>query len=818
MENNMNQLSQPYIIWFSEMGMEDVPIVGGKNASLGEMIRHLTKEDISVPDGFATTAEAYWDYIHSNKLEVAIEHIITTYQNGEIELEEAGRTLRQLFLKSTFPIPLAEGIKDAYKKLSEKHKNETSKLGDDFSVDVAVRSSATVEDLPHASFAGQQETYLNINGPESLLSACKNCFASLFTDRAITYREKMGFDHMKVALSVGVQKMVRADESCSGVMFTVDTESGFPNTIVITGAWGLGETVVKGIVNPDQFYVFKPHLKNQALKPIIEKSLGSKKVKMIYASDKRKNTVVVPTDITERDKFVLSDDEILKLARWGLTIENHYQKAMDIEWVKEDETNKLYILQARPETVHSTIENGFFKSYKLIPGKHEVLVKGVSIGSSISTGKAKVIHDATDLKEIDEKTILVTEMTEPDWVPAMKLAAGIVTDYGGRTCHAAIVSRELGIPAVVGTGKATKTLKNGQEITLSSAEGDAGYVYKGLLEFNIYETDLSDLPEPKTNVMLNLATPESAFKWWKLPVKGIGLARMEFIISNHIKIHPMALVHPDRIDNEEEFRKIRKLTAGYSDMKLYFVDRLASGISKIAASQYPKPVIVRTSDFKTNEYAGLIGGQHFEPHEENPMLGWRGASRYYSEGYREGFELECRALKKVREEIGLDNVIVMIPFCRTISEAKQVLEVMAKNGLKRGEKGLQIYMMCEIPSNYILARQFAQLFNGFSIGSNDLTQLILGVDRDSGEMAHLFSENDEAVKTAIREVIERAHDEGITVGFCGQAPSDNPEYATFLVECGIDSISVVPDSVIDVIHKVKDAEESSKENLEYQIT
>lgn len=814
----MNQITPSYIIWFSEMGMQDLPVVGGKNASLGEMIRHITKEGVSIPDGFATTSEAYRDFIYSNKLEVPIREILKAYENGEVELEEAGRTIRQLFLKSTFPTPLAEGIQNAYKALSKNYHQESLKLSEDFSVDVAVRSSATAEDLPHASFAGQQETYLNVNGSENLLNACKSCYASLFTSRAIIYREKMGFDHMKVALSVGVQKMVRADKSSSGVMFTVDTETGFPNAIVITGAWGLGETVVKGMVNPDQYYVFKPHLNNTAYKPIIEKSLGSKEVKMIYATEKNGNTITVPTDIAERDKFVLDDEEILTLARWGVAIENHYQKAMDIEWVKEDETQKLYILQARPETIHSTAENSYFKSYKLKPGKYETLVTGVSIGSSIATGKAKLIRDATDLKDIDENTILVTEMTEPDWVPAMRRASGIVTDFGGRTCHAAIVSRELGIPAVVGTGGATKVIKNGVEITLSSAEGDAGYVYNGLLEFDIHETDLSDLPEPHTRVMLNLATPESAFKWWKLPVKGIGLARMEFIISNHIKIHPMALVHPGRIDNEDEFRQIRKLTSGTSDMKLYFVDRLASGISKIAASQYPKPVIVRTSDFKTNEYAGLIGGQHFEPHEENPMLGWRGASRYYSEGYREGFELECRALKKVREEIGLNNVIVMIPFCRTLDEAERVLSLMSENGLKRREKGLQIYMMCEIPSNYILAEKFARLFDGFSIGSNDLTQLILGVDRDSREMAHLFSENDEAVKTAIHEVIDRAHEADTSVGFCGQAPSDNPEYAAFLVECGIDSISVVPDSVIDVIKKVKDAEERSKENLEYQIT
>ncbi|MDZ7717665.1 MAG: phosphoenolpyruvate synthase [Balneolaceae bacterium] len=634
----MNKLSKPYIIWFSEMDIQDLPVVGGKNASLGEMIRHLKKEQISVPDGFATTSEAYWDFIHSNNLEPPVQDILKAYQNGEVELDEAGRKIRQLFLKSTFPTPLAEGIHNAYKILCKKYQEKSSKHSGNATVDVAVRSSATAEDLPNASFAGQQETYLNINGSESLLSACKSCYASLFTNRAIIYREKMGFDHLKVALSVGVQKMVRADKSSSGVMFTVDTETGFPNAIVITGAWGLGETVVKGTVNPDQYYLFKPHLSNTDYKPIIEKTLGSKEVKMIYATDKNGNTITVPTDIAERDKFVLDDEEILTLARWGVAIENHYQKAMDIEWVKEDETGKLYILQARPETIHSVAENGYFKSYNLKPGKHETLVTGVSIGSSIANGKAKLIRDATDLKDIDENTILVTEMTEPDWVPAMRRASGIVTDFGGRTCHAAIVSRELGIPAVVGTGDATQVIENGMEVTLSSAEGDAGYVYNGLLEFDVHETDLSDLPEPHTRIMLNLATPESAFKWWKLPVKGIGLARMEFIISNHIKIHPMALVHPEKIDNEDEFRKIRKLTSGYSDMKLYFVDRLASGISKIAASQYPNPVIVRTSDFKTNEYAGLIGGRHFEPHEENPMLGWRGASRYYSEGYREGFE------------------------------------------------------------------------------------------------------------------------------------------------------------------------------------
>jgi len=814
----MNHQASPYIVWYSEMDIEDVLKVGGKNASLGEMIRHLSLHGVRIPDGFATTSDAYWYFLKANKLHKPIQNYLESYQNGSINLDEAGRKIRLLFMQSTFPIPLAESIRASYKILYEKFANESTRLLPDSCIDVAVRSSATAEDLPNASFAGLQETYLNVSGTENLITACKKCFASLFTNRAIVYREKMGFEHLKVALSIGIQKMVRADKSCSGVMFTVDTETGFPNALVINGAWGLGENVVKGTVNPDQFYVFKSNLDNADLRPVLEKVRGSKEVKMVYTSDEGESTKNVSTDLLERQSFVLNDEEILELARWGVLIEKHYGKAMDIEWVKDDLTNQLFIVQARPETVHSLNLNGTFKTYSLIEHSPKLLMKGVSIGSTIAAGKVKIAHDTTDLKGIDSATILVTQMTEPDWVPALKNAAGIVTDYGGRTCHAAIVSRELGIPAVVGTGSATKELRDGQEITISSAEGDEGKIYEGILKYQVGEINLGTLPELKTDVMLNLATPESAFKWWKMPVKGVGLARMEFIISNHIKIHPMALVHPDRIDNEGEFRKIRKLTTGYTDLKQYFIDQLASGISKIAASQYPQPVIVRTSDFKTNEYAGLIGGHHFEPHEENPMLGWRGASRYYSDGYREGFELECRALKKVREVIGLDNVIVMIPFCRTLNEAVKVLDVMAEYGLKRGENGLQIYMMCEIPSNYILAEEFATYFDGFSIGSNDLTQLILGVDRDSGDLAHLFSENDPAVKTAIREVIQRAHNAGIKVGFCGQAPSDDSEYAMFLVECGIDSISVVPDSVIDVIHKVCEAELKMSDGLKAPIS
>lgn len=808
----MKTIKANFVIPFSEMDIGDAAKVGGKNASLGEMIKNLSAKGVRIPDGFVTTSEAYWYFIESNNLEAKIRNHLRDYKEGKMELEETGRAIRQLFNKSTFPTSLATAIRQAYTDFSKTYAPKT-KNDAEYYADVAVRSSATAEDLPNASFAGQQETYLNIQGMDQLITACKNCYASLFTNRAIVYRERMGFDHMKVALSVGVQKMVRADNSCSGVMFTVDTESGFPGAMIINGSWGLGENIVKGAVNPDQFCVFKEKLKGNEFRPVLEKTLGSKEVKMIYASDESGSTHNVPTSLAERQMFVLSDEEILELAKWGLIIEEHYGKAMDIEWVKDDDTGQLFIVQARPETVHSLKHASQLKTYKLSEKPGRILVKGLSIGSSIVTGNVKIVHDTTDLTGIDESTILVSEMTEPDWVPALKNAAGIITNYGGRTCHAAIVSRELGIPAVVGTENATQELKDGQEITLSSAEGDEGKVYEGKLEYTVDEIDLDQLPVPKTHVMLNLATPESAFNWWKMPVRGVGLARMEFIISNHIRIHPMALVHPELIRDEEEVRKIRKLTIGYTDLREYFTDRLASGISKIAASQYPDPVIVRTSDFKTNEYAGLVGGKQFEPHEENPMLGWRGASRYYSEGYREGFELECRALKKVREEIGLDNVIIMIPFCRTLVEAENVLSVMGHNGLKRGENGLQIYMMCEIPSNYILAEKFAKYFDGFSIGSNDLTQLILGVDRDSGKMAHLFDENDPAVKTAIREVIERAHRSGIKVGFCGQAPSDDSNYAKFLVECGIDSISVVPDSIVNVIRKVAESEKRLRKKL-----
>jgi len=787
----------PFVLWLNEVDNGKVSEVGGKNASLGEMLKYLSPKGIDIPHGFATTAHAYYNYLEHNELIEPIKKYIGKIKREDTSVEEGTRAIRKFISNGIFPIPVAQSIRDAYSQLCVEY--------DIINVDVAVRSSATAEDLPTASFAGLQETYLNVRGEEELLKACKKCFASLFTARAFVYREEKGFDHLKVGLSIGVQKMVRSDDTSSGVVFTIDTESGFPNVVVINGSWGLGENVVRGTVNPDQFVVFKPLLGEADKKPILEKKLGTKEQKMIYASDEDGRTRNVSTSAEERASFVLSDDEILKLASWAKIIEEHYGRAMDIEWVKGQDSKQLYIVQARPETVHS-VEGATFKNYQLRQNHSNVLLTGLSIGSSIVTGKVKRINKAGDLQDISNEDILVTQMTEPDWVPYMEKAAGIITDSGGRTCHAAIVSRELGIPAVVGTHFGTSVLKNGQEITLSCSEGDEGKIYEGILKFDVQEIDLSKLKKPKTEIMLNLAAPEGAFKWWKLPTSGVGLARMEFIITQHIRVHPMALIHFDRVATEKDREEIRKLTHHYEDKTAFFVNELAQGIAKIAASQYPKPVIVRTSDFKTNEYANLIGGAAFEPLEQNPMLGWRGASRYYSESYREGFALECRALKMVREEIGLDNVIVMIPFCRTVDEAQKVLKEMEANGLKRGQQGLEVYMMCEIPANIILTEDFARYFDGFSIGSNDLTQLILGVDRDSAALSFLFDEHNAAVKTAISDVIKRAHKSGIKIGFCGQAPSDDPTYAAFLVEAGIDSVSLNPDSVINVINQVNKIE------------
>lgn len=779
-----------YIRWFEDLTSEDVEIVGGKNASLGEMIRTLKDKDVRVPDGFATTAEAYWEFIEANDLKETLQSHLDDLNRGQKSLAEAGQAIRRAIQRATFPDAIAQEIRQAYQKLSQRY--DTSE------VDTAVRSSATAEDLPEASFAGQQETFLNVAGEAELLEACRQCYASLFTNRAIGYRQEKGFDHMQVALSIGVQKMVRSDKASAGVMFSIDTETGFPDAVIITGAWGLGENVVQGTVTPDQYTVFKPLLHQNNFKPIIEKTKGSKAKKMVYAAEGKQTTQNIETSAKERDAFVLEDREILQLARWAIAIESHYGKPMDLEWAKDGDTGELSIVQARPETVQSQKSSSSLKTYKLKERGTE-LVAGLSIGDAIASGKVCRISNVEDLDRVEDNSILVTEMTDPDWVPVMKRVAGIVTDYGGRTCHAAIVSREFGIPAIVGTGDATRILEPGREVTVSCAEGDRGQVYEGALEYETQEVNLDDLPEIQTPVMMNIASPAAAFRWWRLPARGIGLARMEFIINNIIKIHPMALVHYDDLEDREAWQQIRDLTRGYRDKREYFVDRLARGMAKIAASQYPHPAIVRTSDFKTNEYANLIGGKQFEPHEDNPMLGFRGASRYYSDRYREGFALECQAIKRAREELGFDNIVVMIPFCRTVKEADKVFEVLAENGLKRGENGLQVYVMCEIPSNVLLAQQFARRFDGFSIGSNDLTQLILGVDRDSAELSELFDERDEAVKTAIEQAIAAAHQAGCKVGICGQAPSDYPEFAAFLVEAGIDSISLNPDSVIQAI-------------------
>ncbi len=788
-----------YVLKLETLTSNDVKRVGGKNASLGEMIGALKEEGICIPDGVATTATAYRAFLDANNLPEKIEASLKELNTGKKSLEKVGKSIRRDFRNAEFPGDISESIRSAYKDLCGRYRMED--------LDVAVRSSATAEDLPEASFAGQQETFLNVTGEDELLEACRKCFASLFTDRAISYRSEKGFDHMKVALSVGVQKMVRSDKAGSGVMFSIDTETGFPGVVVINAAWGLGENVVQGTVNPDEYRVFKPLLEGDRYRPIIEKALGEKEKKMIYATGGSKTTKNIDTPKAERRSFVLEDEEILKLARWACAIEKHYDQPMDIEWAKDREIDALFIVQARPETVQSQKVADTLKTYAL-KEKGKRLLQGLSIGESVATGKVCKIKSADQIDRFQDNAILVTEMTDPDWVPIMKRAAGIVTDHGGRTCHAAIVSRELGIPAVVGTGEATEVLGNDKEITLSCAEGDEGYIYEGILDYEEAEISLEDIPDTRTQILMNIASPAAAFRWWRLPCNGIGLARMEFIINNVIKIHPLALVHYDTLEDKEARKRIRELTRGYEDKSGYFVDHLSLGIAKIAASQHPDPVIVRMSDFKTNEYADLIGGPAFEPHENNPMLGFRGASRYYSDRYRQGFALECRAVRRVRERIGLTNVLIMIPFCRTPEEADKVLKTLAENGLIRGKNGLEIYVMCEIPSNIILADRFAERFDGFSIGSNDLTQLILGVDRDSSELSHLFEERHEAVTSAISRLIQTAHRQNCKVGICGQAPSDYPDFAAFLVNEGIDSISLNPDSVISVKQRVAEVEVS----------
>ena len=795
---SQNVKQQALVLPLDAVGIADIPLVGGKNASLGEMIQQLQSKGVKVPTGFATTAYAYRFFIQGAGLETKLREIFADLDVEDVNnLRQCGKQARALMLQTPFPEELEKAIAQAYEDLCNQYGADT---------DVAVRSSATAEDLPDASFAGQQETYLNVHGLQAVLQACHKCFASIFTDRAISYRQIKGFDHFNIALSVGVQKMVRSDLAASGVMFSIDTETGFKDAALITAAYGLGENVVQGAVNPDEYLVFKPTLK-QGYRPILEKRLGTKEIKMVYDLGGSKMTKNIPVPPSDRAAFALNDDEILQLAHWACLIEEHYSQVrgvytpMDIEWAKDGITNELFIVQARPETVQSQKIKNVLHIYQL-QEKAEVLVTGRSVGEMIGQGKARVILDVHRLGEFQPGEVLVTNRTDPDWEPIMKKASAIVTNSGGRTCHAAIIAREMGIPAIVGCGNATKIIKTGQEITVSCAEGETGKVYKGLLAYEVQEIPLEKLPRTRTQIMMNVGNPEEAFGYSAIPNDGVGLARMEFIIANHIKAHPLALIHFDELEDELAKYKIAELTAEYADKPQFFIDKLAQGIGAIAAAFYPKPVIVRLSDFKSNEYANLLGGKQFEPKEENPMIGWRGASRYYDERYREGFALECRAMKQVREQMGLTNVILMVPFCRTPAEGRRVLAEMAKHGLVRGENGLQVYVMCELPSNVQLADEFCEVFDGFSIGSNDLTQLTLGLDRDSELVAHLFDERNEAVKRMIAKAISTVKQHGRKIGICGQAPSDYPEFARFLVEQGIDSISLNPDSVLKTLLEI----------------
>lgn len=788
--------SKEFILWFCQVGIKDVGLVGGKNASLGEMYQNLTGKGINIPNGFATSAYAYRYFLEKSGLKDKIKKILTGLNTRDIkDLARRGAAARKAILAAEIPKELEKEIFAAYKKLSQEHGVK--------SADVAVRSSATAEDLPDASFAGQQESYLNIKGEKALIKAVRDCISSLFTNRAISYRADKGFDHFSIALSAGVQKMVRSDLAASGVMFSCDPDSGFADVTVINAAYGLGENVVKGRVNPDEYWIYEPFLGKTA-NPIIEKTIGTKEWRLIYAGGKNstKNTKVSPAD---RKKFVLSDKQILELAAWSVMIEKHYKRPMDIEWALDGRTKKLFIVQARPETAHQSKRDiNILEAYKLIVPKSgaDIISTGVSVGARIGSGEANVIKSVREINKFKPGQILVTEMTDPDWEPIMKIASAIVTDAGGRTCHAAIISRELGIPAVVGTKNGTSTIKNKTEVTVNCSQGEVGYVYKGKLPFEVEKTDMGAIPELPVKILINLGEPDEAFKYSFLPQSGIGLAREEFIINNYIKIHPLALINyakgaknPIKFD-KKTIKKIEELTAGYSDKVQFYVDKLAEGVSKLAAAFYPKEVIVRFSDFKTNEYANLAGGAYFEPKEENPMIGWRGASRYYDERFKEAFKLECRAIKKVRGEMGFKNVIAMVPFCRTPEEGKKVQAIMADEGLARGKDGFKVYVMAEIPSNIILVEEFAKIFDGFSIGSNDLTQLTLGLDRDNGALSHIGNENNESVKVLIRELIKGAHKCGAKVGICGQAPSDFPDFAEFLVKEGIDTISLNPDTVI----------------------
>ncbi len=784
-----------FTLKLNEVGIEDIHIAGGKNSSLGEMIKNLSELGVKVPSGFLITVKGFEHFINVNNLQEFIDQKIKDLDASDLaQLRKCGLEIRNEILKGYFPDDLAEEVRQGYSQMAT---NNIEHL------DVAVRSSATAEDLPDASFAGQQETYLNVTGIENLFETIKKCFASLFTDRAISYRQSFGYNNFKIGLSVGIQKMVRSDLGASGVAFSIDPESGFKDAVIINGSYGLGEMVVQGSVSPDEFIVFKPLLK-QGFPAILEKKLGNKDKKMVYSDSLNEYVKIVATSDLEVQSFCLTDNQILQLSSWVIMIEDYYSELkgywcpMDVEWALDGETQELFIVQARPETIHSQKNEESIISYHIDPSEtKDVILKGIAVGDRIGSGLVKVIHSlGSDISKTGFKKgdILVAEMTDPDWEPLMKIASAIITERGGRTCHAAIVARELGVPAIVACKDATKILVDGALVTVSCAEGEVGMVFLGKLGVLKTEVSLKSLPETKTPVLLNVASPDIAFQFAGLPHKGIGLARMEFIINNYIKVHPLALIKSGQINDSGLLAQLNEITKGYSTGASYFVDKLSNGLAKIAASSYPRPVIVRFSDFKSNEYANLLGGEYFEPKEENPMIGWRGASRYYSEDYKEAFGLECKAIKRVREELGLDNVIVMIPFCRTVEELKKVYWVMEENGLKRKQDNLKVYLMAELPSNFLLADEFADLVDGFSIGSNDLTQLVLGLDRDSSQVAHLYDERNLAVKKMITMLINSAKAKNVKVGICGQGPSDFPDFAQFLVEKGIDTISVTPDS------------------------
>ncbi|WP_040727981.1 phosphoenolpyruvate synthase [Thiomicrorhabdus sp. Kp2] len=794
-----------YILFFDEIGINDIPIVGGKNASLGEMYQQLTPQGVPIPNGFAITAEAYRWILTENNLWPEVTQILDGLDpENSIELQKRGAQLRGLVYNAKLPDDLYQEMVEAYEKLIKEYAGNVS---------LAVRSSATAEDLPTASFAGQQDTYLNISGLQAYIDACRHCFASLFTDRAIHYRSDQGFNHLEVALSIGVQVMVRSDVASSGVMFTIDTETGFEDVILITGAYGLGENVVQGAVDPDEFYVHKETFQ-KGFRSVFKRHLGTKKIKMVYASDVNRREPVhnIPTAVSEQKQFCITDTEAIKLAEYAIKIENHYSdhanqhRPMDIEWAKDGITGELFIVQARPETVASQQSNMVLKQYQLVEKPAESLTVGRSVGAKIAYGRVRVIESVEHLNEFQEGEVLVSDITTPDWEPVMKMASALVTNRGGRTCHAAIISRELGIPAVVGTGNATELMKSGEVVTVSCAEGDEGHVYTGQVPYEIIETDLSHIEKPKTKILMNLANPEMAFRVNKLPNDGLGLARMEFIINNKIQIHPQALLQPEKVESEEDKAKIKQLTEGFSSGKDFFVRKLSEGIGTLAAGFYPKPVVVRLSDFKTNEYASLIGGKAFELKEENPMIGFRGAARYNDASFKESFAMECTALKQVREVMGFDNIIIMVPFCRRVEEAKSVIDTLAQNGLVRGSNGLKIYMMCEIPNNVLLMDEFSEYFDGFSIGTNDLAQLVLGVDRDSAKVAYNYDERDPGVKKMVQMAIEGAKRNGKHISLCGQAPSDYPEFAEFLVELGIDAMSLNPDSILATLPSILAAE------------